>query len=96
MREKMRKKYIDVEALTLNLLSCQESIKEFGYPTVAAIIDATEAADVQEVRHGKWDMIVGFEFVDDDYKCSLCHCLSQRTKYCPNCGAKMDGRKLDY
>lgn len=58
------------------------------------------AADVAEVRHGRWTI------AEDDYyglnivKCSVCHeewCFEERDDvfdlnyhYCPNCGAKMD------
>lgn len=58
----------------------------------------TPTAEVEPVRHGKW------EIIKDDYycvaKCSLCHeewsfevyddIESLNYRYCPNCGAKMD------
>ena len=52
-------------------------------------------ADVEEVRHGEWET----DFCD--YVCSVCggH-ISDCTlddysepNYCPNCGAKMDGKE---
>lgn len=54
------------------------------------------AADVQEVRHGKWEQC--FEDwrkqIEGD-KCSVCGFEYYGTSirhyhYCPNCGAKMD------
>lgn len=45
------------------------------------------AADVQEVRHGRWNWV-------DGVRCSICNFKLQTTglaSYCPNCGAKMDG-----
>lgn len=58
------------------------------------------AADVAEVVHGKW-------FWADDGYCRCSECTQKAplvqplddepeavmTKYCPNCGAKMDGRE---
>ena len=46
------------------------------------------AADVVEVRHGKW--IEDHEF----FKCSECGYLTdyRLSKFCPDCGAKMDGK----
>jgi hypothetical protein len=54
------------------------------------------AADVEEVRHGEW---AGGMF-DDVLTCKECsyeHALYvlgklSATNYCPNCGAKMDGK----
>ena len=58
-----------------------------------AIMDCT-TADVQEVRRGKWisNELGGYKWV---YYCSECgwvdgYPFSDRHKYCPNCGAKMD------
>lgn len=56
------------------------------------------AADVQEVKHGKW------EWCGDHHVCSECgeFALSDEytgeevlSDYCPNCGAKMDGGEND-
>ena len=56
------------------------------------------AADVAQVRHGRWVLrrVRNGHF----WECSACHinpCIyvTQDTKYCPNCGAKMDGGQDD-
>lgn len=60
------------------------------------LVSAVPAADVVEVRHGAWD----------ECECSVCGQPSPtlymddfelkyrivKTQYCPNCGAKMDGK----
>lgn len=52
-------------------------------------------ADVQKVRHGRWisNDLGGYKWA---YYCSECswvdgYPFNDRHKYCPNCGAKMDG-----
>ena len=57
-------------------------------------------ADVVEVRHGEWETpttIKGREF--NVPHCSVCDGIpcgvDENTKYCPNCGAKMDGERRD-
>lgn len=47
-------------------------------------------ADVEPVKHGKWRWS-GEDKWNDCYECSSCGkiCLDN-SKYCPNCGAKMD------
>ena len=61
------------------------------------------AADVAEVVHGQWeaegDGYADGEIVIDVWYCSKCgYCIDDGTdnpdclpKYCPNCGAQMDG-----
>jgi hypothetical protein len=54
-------------------------------------------ADIQEVKHGKWELsyIFGIEIAE----CSCCRKYffadpateAKEWNYCPNCGAKMDG-----
>ena len=63
------------------------------------LIKSLPAADVQPVKHGKWEEVHHW-FEDIEYSCSVCGCYAlykELTKdqicseYCPNCGAKMDG-----
>ena len=58
-------------------------------------IEDIPAADVVEVRHGRWQWQAWAFF-----GCSVCHQLTEmeslrgmivKYNYCPNCGAKMDG-----
>lgn len=45
-------------------------------------------AESEPVKHGRWEWIGGYGY---QYRCSECFlCAEHRTKYCPNCGAKMD------
>ena len=68
-----------------------------------AILDAP-AADVAEVRHGRWISLT--ECANEGVYCSICKkkvwksdyawCSKKsrnklQSNYCPNCGAKMDG-----
>ena len=47
------------------------------------------AADVAEVRHGRWLDVRG-ENSSLNWKCSLCTKRTlQKSPYCPNCGALM-------
>jgi hypothetical protein len=70
-----------------------------GFDYAVSVIELMAASDVAPVRHGKWtiDCIErNFSGVRPNYLfCSECHHsqYSRRhmPKYCPNCGAKMDG-----
>lgn len=65
------------------------------------VIETAPTIEAEPVRHGKW--ILSEEKIDAftkilTLKCSECgywrrrsHGLFDRTNYCPNCGAKMDG-----
>ena len=62
------------------------------------IIDDFPAADVAQVRNGRWEWDT-----EDIYRCSNCAEKSHVKEvmghpewgYCPNCGAKMDGGGSD-
>lgn len=81
--------YIEREALLKGLCDNDPSRMEDYYYN--AILGAP-AADVEPVKHGEW---VYGEF--DIPHCSECgneimpHLISN---YCPNCGAKMDGKEV--
>lgn len=83
-------------------LNNPDKAKAFGYDAIEILteIEYAPTADVAEVRHGEW-----IEWWDDNYltfchKCSECgrYPLTKEetmhdevlSKYCPNCGAKMD------
>lgn len=56
------------------------------------------AADVEPVVHGEW--LLKHIGAGHYWECSICHtnpCIyvTQHTKFCPNCGAKMDGGDSD-
>lgn len=67
------------------------------------LLEKVPAADVAEVVYGQWegegDGYADGEIVLDVWHCSQCgYCIDDGTdnpdclpKYCPNCGAKMDG-----
>ena len=72
---------------------------EFDNDYADGITDKLPTANVQEVRHGKWEKPTKpYPFYD--WKCSECGCEEYRhidhngkyreMNYCPNCGAKMD------
>lgn len=62
---------------------------------VLEIIENQPAADVQEVKHGKWKPYWDSEWQQPaSSECSICkHRQIIETNYCSKCGAKMDGGK---
>ena len=63
------------------------------WKTVVSVIFDAQAADVQEVRHGRWisNELGGYKWA---YYCSGCgwvdgYPFNDRHKYCPNCGTIM-------
>ena len=94
-------RYIDAdEALRMMRNSKQDcpfvdgkkSVWDVAHDCAISCVDAAPTADVAEVKHGKWVYVRWCEF-----KCSECGQLSDskpykgKEKYCPECGAKMDG-----
>lgn len=67
--------------LEQTIAECLDSYTDEGCP---------EPADVQEVKHGKWDALLSFP---PRYCCSECLTITDFAyTYCPWCGAKMDGK----
>ena len=96
----MAKEYIEREALieeinSLSVTLCgKELFGELAKHSVTQKIDEQPTADVVEVKHGEWTECV----YDGNLKCSLCEehypwGVAVFYRYCPNCGAKMDGEK---
>ena len=83
--------YIEREALKDHLMSYAGMFTdELGFvvslQAVLNGIDFQPAADVVEVKHGRWDLF------GTHYCCSECLiALRDKVPYCPNCGADMRG-----
>ena len=80
-------KYIDADGLLTRLpedLPYKASVKR--------VLMQAPTADVVEVKHGKWKKV--YE-IYPRYVCTSCKHLynNKGYKYCPNCGAKMDGER---
>lgn len=72
---------------------------DYGYGLMDDVLrelDAQPAADVEPVRHGRWEMRpTGMETdTGPEYKayCTVCNEPNKQYQppYCPHCGAKMD------
>ena len=65
--------------------------------TVKKKVERIPAADVQEVKYGKWvTATTGLAVSNKNYYCSVCHRMTPanaESKCCPNCGAK-NGRTI--
>lgn len=66
-----------------------------AYQEFISELEDAPTIDAEPVRHGEWTD-TGIEELDliySGYKCSQCGFIlcGDHTKYCPGCGAKMDG-----
>lgn len=62
-----------------------------AYNRVIEIINAAPAADVAQVRHGRWEEIRDAYGNLEGWLHTNCgREVKCKEKYCPNCGAKMD------
>lgn len=78
------KRFEEVHGNESELLNCYNADWVFSF------IETQPAADVQEVRHGRWELIG-----KNVSKCTVCGCARNiRTQigwnFCPVCGAKID------
>lgn len=83
------KEYIEREAAIDSIMS---EPPDAHYPQwYADKIKAIPAADVSPARHGLW-ITVGVNYHTRISQCTnCCSKYDFRSKYCPNCGARMDG-----
>lgn len=98
--------YIEREALraeALRITGQDEFAFDNCYPwwQFSKCIKEAPAADVAEVVHGRWILLGKNEHdyeTSVEEKCSLCgryvyrYDTEPQDNYCPNCGAKMDGK----
>lgn len=91
---------IDADALEPS-----EVYMNYGFTRIVYMddIDEMPTIDAEPIRHGKWIPLYPHDVpITNEYKCSVCglgfdedeetECVVYDTfKYCPHCGAKMDG-----
>lgn len=93
-------KYIDADKLWNRLISVSEN-DWVSFDTIDEVLSGMPAADVVEVRHGRWLMTDAYPH---RVYCSECYATlipnvewfktyNIASNYCPNCGAKMDGEE---
>ena len=61
-------------------------------------IDKHPTIEAEPVRHGRWIKIEPSINLQSRWKCSRIKCggiVHAITYYCPNCGARMDGKERD-
>lgn len=100
-------RYIDAEKLKCSIDSETDSIFDWDmtieelYYNLCKLIDDEPTADVQEARHGKWE-ITELMYENGCTRCSECKteyyasdlekiCGDTFPTYCPLCGARMGG-----
>ena len=95
-------RYIDAELLIKSIANIGD-LRTLSTKTIGEAISKTPTADVVEVKRGEWRVNAQCNHKPSryknpekwvTYKCSKCGYRNGRRKpnYCPNCGAKMDGR----
>ena len=84
------KEYIEkADAINLLWLFADESCA-----SVVSDFEGLPAADVAEVRHGRWERVSTASGIISRVRCSVCAGTQPLTfenmPYCPTCGARMD------
>lgn len=81
--------YIDADLLKAEFTG--NFTKAYAVPLIKSIIDQQSTADVQEMKHGKWDEIRDGYGKLEGWIHKGCGRMSMgKDKYCPKCGARMD------
>lgn len=89
-------RYIDIENVKLKGISVFDQNLEMLIPLsdVRKSLQMTPTADVQEVKHGKWQETVPTTPKSYRRICSACrgvaYMIGKKYSYCPYCGAKMN------
>lgn len=67
---------------------------EIQHKALKEAIERTPTIEAEPIRHGHWEMKADpYAFFDTIPVCSVCGCTTKyrvTSKFCPNCGAKMD------
>jgi hypothetical protein len=97
-----KKRLIDANELLSMMHRLDEKQKTDVWMTcdIEALLEMQPIVDAVEVVHGRWEKSPYFYGY---VRCSICHDCNvddmwidgKKWKYCPNCGAKMDGGNED-
>jgi hypothetical protein len=96
----MAKEYIAIDKNTFPTpFTINPSDYAQGWNACLKSVMKHKTADVEPVRHGEWIYDGSYCEVDECH-CSLCNqfmttTIGMQMPYCPNCGAKMDGGKVN-
>jgi DNA-directed RNA polymerase subunit RPC12/RpoP len=89
-------RYIDADAFLERMKGTDR------YFSIKFDIDAQPTVDAVEVVHGEWKFCEDDFYGEATYKCSNCgeelvtlNGVEIDWNYCPECGAKMDGKKVE-
>lgn len=83
-----------IDANALDISKCNPEVfvnkdSAYGWYQAMAVIDAAPTVESEPVLHGKW--LPNCAEHPGFFVCSECNTFWYRdTKYCPNCGVKMD------
>lgn len=86
-------RYIDADELIKRLFvySSIQNTDIINLKELKRLIEDSSTADVEEVKHGKWNYVDGFA-----NECSVCHSYCNAClPLCPYCRAKMDLKDSD-
>ena len=84
--------YISRQAAINALENTQVELMSEEWDELTDAIMEVPSADVQPVRHGRWEKKWHSVFKEELPCCSVCNnFMAFRWRYCPNCGATMRG-----
>ena len=96
MNTSKKEKYVKLSAVerVIEGLAGGFDYIECGWKFAVGKIKEVPAADVAPVRHGRWELLTmstdnGMEVIWVHAKCG-CE-RYEKSNFCPNCGARMDG-----
>jgi hypothetical protein len=85
---------IDANALHAKIMKDNDNdlSKKENIAQILVRIESAPTIEAEPVRHGRWGEIGGYEPENHGFACSACDfATTVKSRFCPNCGARMDG-----